>query len=242
MYKDVFAPNGIKVDIPTRVISVLKKLKDGLTVNNKRLTGKEMNIVGLCYWYGHIVPLDYVEAVKWYMTAAGKRCNRAEHNLFTCYSQGTGVSPNIEDALYWLKRSAKHNDAAAQEILGEYYYDGEYIKRNRRYAKIWFEKSLKNAFNNEDPVILNDLGAKYYQGEYGFLEDRSMAIKCWEKAAEKGLYLPIAWLINNYIDESNIVKVEYWMKKYNNCVQKEPQITKVLMRKYEIMISLYENE
>ena len=63
-----------------------------------------------------------------------------------------------------------------------------------------------------------------------------MAIKCWEKAAEKGLYLPIAWLINNYIDKSNREKVEYWMKKYNNCVQKDPQITKMLMRKYGTMM------
>lgn len=238
--KENFAPNGIVIDIPTKVIRVLEKLRDGQTVNNKRLTGKEMNFVGLCNWYGHIVPLNYVEAVKWYKASAEKRCSRAEHNLFICYSQGTGVSSNMENALYWLKKSAKHNEAAAQEFLGEYYYDGEYVKKNRRYAKIWFEKTINNAFKSEDAIILNDLGSKYYQGEYGFPKDKSMAIMCWEKAAEKGFHLSIAWLLIIYIDDYCIEKVEFWKEKYNNCIKKDPKMTKVLMERYKKMMELHE--
>lgn len=242
MDKEVFAPNGVVIDIPSRIKKLVRKLSDGYSINTKWLTGKEMNIIGLCYWYGHIVPLNYVEAVKWYMAAAEKRCSRAEHNLFICYSQGTGVSSNMKDALYWLKRSAKHNEAAAQVYLGEYYYDGEYVKRNHHYARIWFSKAIDNAFKTTDAIILNDLGEKYYQGEYGFPNDKSMAIKCFEKAAEKDLYLPIAWLVNIYIDEFNIKEVEFWRKKYNGCVKTDPKLSLMLKTKYKKMMELYENK
>lgn len=240
MKKKVFAPFGVVIDIPAKIIKLIELLRDGIAVDTKRLTGKDMNQIGLCYWYGHIVPLDYEKAVKWYMASAEKRYCGAEHNLFICYRGGTGVAISMEAAFYWLKRAAKHHDAAAQNFLGEYYYEGKLVKRNRRYAKIWFSKSMTNAFKNVDSVTLNDLGAKYYKGEYGFPKDRNMAIKCFEKAAEEKLYLSIAWLITIYIDDYNREKADFWMKEYYKCLKRNRGLSVMIKSKYERFIESLE--
>ena len=230
--KEVFAPQDTIVDLPQLVIKTVEKLKKGQRVNISRLTAKEMNGVGLCYWYGHNIDLNYEEAIKWYKASAAKRCSKAEFNLYICYKKGTGVEKDMIEALAWLKKAAKHNDATAQVFLGEYYYNGIYVKKNRCYAERWFKKALENAYKNEVAVVLNDLGVKYYGGEYGFQKDKAMAIKCFEKAGELGLSLSIGWLIIIYIEDGNTERVEYWKKKYRKCIKKYKFITTIVNQKY----------
>ena len=80
-----------------KVMQTLEELRNGKEVNYKSLTSLERNNVGLCYWYGHFLPLNYQEAVKWYLAAEGKKgCNRAEFNLYVCYKRGTGVEVNMD--------------------------------------------------------------------------------------------------------------------------------------------------
>lgn len=237
MKKEVFAPQGTVVDLPQPVIKTVEKLQKGLRVNMSRLTAKEMNGVGLCYWYGHHIYLNYEEAVKWYKASAAKRCGKAEFNLYICYEKGTGVVKDMNEALLWLKKAAKHNDAGAQDILAQYYYDGIYVKKNRRHAELWFKKALDNAYKNDVAIILNDFGVKYYRGEYGFQQDKTMAIKCFEKAGELGLSLSIGWLITIYIEDENTERVEYWMKKYRKCAKKYKFITIMVDRNYKGFIS-----
>ena len=174
---------------------------------------------------------DYEEAVKWYKASAAKRCSKAEFNLYICYKKGTGVEKDMIEALSWLKKAAKHNDATAQVFLGEYYYNGIHVKKNRCYAERWFKKALENAYKNEVAVVLNDLGVKYYGGEYGFQKDKAMAIKCFEKAGELGLSLSIGWLIIIYIEDGNTERVEYWKKKYRKCIKKYRFITAIVNQK-----------
>ncbi len=231
--KRVFAPQGIVVDIPQSVITTVEKLQKGQSVNIGRLTAKEMNCIGLCYWYGHNIDLNYEEAVKWYKNSAAKRCGIAEFNLYICYKHGTGVVKDKTEALSWLKKAAKHNNATAQVFLGEYYYNGIHVKKNRCYAERWFKKALENAFKDEVAVVLNDFGVKYYLGEYGFQKDKAMAIKCFEKAGELGLSLSVAWLITIYIDDENTERIEYWMKKYRVCAKKYRYVTATVNQKYK---------
>ena len=232
MKNKVFAPCYLEIKFSPKVIKSLEKLRDGNEVNISRFTSKELNGIGLCYWYGHIVPLNYKEAVKWYIKSANKRCAKAEFNLYVCYNKGTGVAHDIDKAMYWLKKAAKHNDAGAQDILGTHYFLGTNIKRNRRYAKIWFKKSLENALKNENAVTLNVLGVRYYRGGYGFPIDKEMAIKCFTPAAKKRYPLSIFWLMQIYIEDNNEEMVKYLMKEYKKCVRTEPKITFIINRMY----------
>ena len=233
MKNKVFAPCYLEMKFSPKVIKSLEKLRDGNEVNISRFTSKELNDIGLCYWYGHIVPLNYKEAVKWYIKSANKRCAKAEFNLYVCYNKGTGVAHDIDKAMYWLKKAAKHNDAGAQDILGTHYFLGTNIKRNRRYAKIWFNKALDNALKDEDAVTLNVIGVRYYRGGYDYPLDREMAIKCLTPAAKQGFPLSIVWLMQIFIDDKDDDKVDYWMEEYRKCVKTDTIITTWINRLYK---------
>ena len=68
-----FTPEGVEMKISLKTKRVLAKLLEGCSVDMDDYTPKEQNEVGLCYWYGHIVPLNYEEAVKWYKVSAEKK-------------------------------------------------------------------------------------------------------------------------------------------------------------------------
>lgn len=242
MRKKYFAPQGVACELSPKLIQTVERLRDGEDIGLIRLTGEEMNAIGLCYWYGHIVGLNYKEAVKWYMAAAEKRYRAAAFNLYVCYNNGMGVQEDGRAALYWLRKAARHNDAGAQNILAECYYTGGFVRRNRRLAKLWFHKSLNNAMEKKIEVTLNDFGAKFYLGQYGFERDRDMAIKCFEMAGEKGYCLSIAWLMSIYIEDDNEEKVEYWRKRYKACVVKDPKVTKIIKPKYNNYIKSKKDE
>ena len=242
MEKKTFAPQGVAVELSTKIIRNVERLRDGHSLDETDFTGEELNTIGLCYWYGHIVNLDYAEAVKWYLAADAKRCKTAAFNMYVCYNNGMGVHTDGEKALYWLRKAARHNDAGAQSILAECYYAGGFVRRNRRLAKLWFQKSLNNAMEKKNEVTLNSFGAKFYLGQYGFEIDRDMAIKCFEMAGKKGCDLSIAWLMSIYIEDDNEEMVEYWRKRYKACAVKDPKLTKIIKPKYNNYIKSKKDE
>jgi hypothetical protein len=242
MRKKLFAPQGVAYELSSKIIRTVEMLRDGEDIGRIRLTEKEMNEIGLCYWYGHIVDINYKEAVNWYKAAAEKRYKSAAFNLYVCYNNGMGVPEDGRAALYWLRKAARHNHPGAQNILAECYYTGGLVRRNRRLAKLWFQKSFDNAMEKNIEVTLNSFGVNYYRGKYGFEKNRDMAIKCFEKAGEKGYCLSIAWLILIFIDEDNEEKVEYWRKKYEACAVKDPYVTQLFMPKYNDYIKGKKNE
>lgn len=82
MVERFFTPEGVEQKISLKTKRVLEKLLEGSSVDMDDYTPKVQNEVGLCYWYGHIVPLDYKEAVKWYRASAEKKHKTAEFNLY----------------------------------------------------------------------------------------------------------------------------------------------------------------
>jgi len=242
MRKKVFAPHGIVCELSDKSERIVQMLRDGQDIGKVSFTGEELNDVGLCYWYGHIVNLNYEEAAKWFRAADAKRYKAASFNLYVCYNNGMGVPEDERAALYWLRKAARYNHAGAQNILAECYYTGGFVRRNRRLAKLWFKKSLDNAMEKNIEVTLNDFGAKFYLGKYGFDKNMDMAIKCFEMAGEKGFYLSIVWLISIYIEENNEEKVEYWRKKYKACAAKDPNVTKLITLKYNSYMEGKKNE
>lgn len=227
MVERFFTPDGAEKKISLKSKRVLEQLREGCSVDMDNYTPKEQNEVGLCYWYGHIVPLDYKEAVKWYRVSAEKKYKTAEFNLYVCYSKGTGVEIDWEKAMYWLCEAAEHNEARAQLILAENYYYGRGIVRNHQKAAHWFKKSYSNAFKSEDSVTLNSLGVNFHFGTCGFQDNQSEAIRCFVKASELKNEISIAWLIQMFMEESDVRMVKYWMQKFNERALEMPMDLKL---------------
>ena len=193
-------------------LNCLKERKDILA---SRFSAKEMNDIGLCYWYGHTVPLNYDEAFKWYQRAAENKDNSAEFNLYICYSQGTGGKKDMAEALIWLRKSARHNDARAQYTLGEMYYIGGKLRRNSYHSRCWLKKAVISAVTQKNSVILNQLGVRSYYGELGAKKDIKRATYYFEIAAKLQFPLSILWLIMIYKD--NEERKNYWKEALEKC-------------------------
>ena len=85
--------------------------------------------LGIRYWAGQGVALDYGEAVKWWREAAEQNHAAAQYNLGICYCLGQGVATNYEEAEKWLRKAAEQNHAQAQFNLGACYHGGNEIGR-----------------------------------------------------------------------------------------------------------------
>lgn len=60
------------------------------------------NAMGTMYSLGRGVPLDYLEAVKWFQLAADQGLAGAQNNLGVMYSHGVGVPQDYVLAHLWL--------------------------------------------------------------------------------------------------------------------------------------------
>jgi TPR repeat protein len=76
--------------------------------------------LGMCYFSGDSgMPIDYVEAVRWFTKAAEQGDARSQFNLAYCYQHGQGVEKvDKYEAVRWLRRAALQNHAVAQYNLG----------------------------------------------------------------------------------------------------------------------------
>lgn len=218
MEEEVFVKGYRAYPLTESVIEAIKELRDGNEVMPSRFSAKEMNDIGLCYWYGHIVPLNYVEAVNWYRRAAEYMHRDAEFNLYICYSQATGVTMNMQEAVKWLRLSAKHDDARAQYTLAEIYSVGGPLRKNGYHARCWYKRAERNAVAQEEAVTLNELGVSRLYGSSGANKDIKKAKYFFEAAAKLQFPLSILWLIMIYEDDEE--KRNYWIEEYNKCPYK----------------------
>jgi TPR repeat protein len=59
------------------------------------------------YEYGLGVPQDYIEAVKWYQSAADQGYAKAQYNLGLLHANGRGVPQDFIQAHLWLNLAAQ---------------------------------------------------------------------------------------------------------------------------------------
>ena len=206
-----------EIRITSRVKELVEKLRDGHRVPYKVLSAEEKHLIGLCYWYGCIVPLNFKKAVKYYRASAEEKYVSAEWCLYVCYQDGTGVHANKAIAKEWLKKAARHGNSRAQLTIARCYFDGESFNRNRKSAKRWFARASENAFKAEDSEVLFCLGLQYFQGSYGMPVDTEKAIKHLQVAAERKDAFSIWLLIQVYKGLSDMEKVNYWKEELKIC-------------------------
>lgn len=150
---------------------------------------KALNLLGVFYNYGYIVPKNMQKAVELYQKSANFGWRLAQRNLGICYERGEGVPANMEKAYAWYDKSfrqykelAEKGDADAQLEMGVFFYYGR-IRSGKNYlaALSWFEKSAHQG-NCE---ALNLLGIMYHSS-YGVEKDLNKALEYYTKAAERG--------------------------------------------------------
>jgi TPR repeat protein len=73
--------------------------------------------VGDIYAAGKGVPIDLVEAFKWYARAADKNWVPAQCKLGDLYASGTGVTKDMDRAIYWYTKAADEDYNEAQRKL-----------------------------------------------------------------------------------------------------------------------------
>jgi len=158
-----------------RALEILKPLAEqGNT--NAQVT------MGLMYDYGHGVPADPVEAIKWYKLAAEQGVPVVQHDLGVKYFQGQGVEQNYLEAAKWWEMSANAGLADSQFNLGLMYYRGIGIPRDFDKAAKLFTQAAEQGHGNAQ----YSLAVMYAFGQ-GLDKDYQAAFDLFTKSAEQGV-------------------------------------------------------
>ena len=71
--------------------------------------------LGLMYYDGHGVPLDFAQAAEWFTKAAEQDYGKAQYDLGAMYGIGKGVKRDYMQAYKWLNLCAAKGDARCAE-------------------------------------------------------------------------------------------------------------------------------
>jgi hypothetical protein len=81
--------------------------------------------LGMRYQFGQGVPQDDVEGARLMKIAAIMGNTDGMHNLAGCYSHGSGVESNLDEAMRWWRAAAQVGPSSAHWDLGRHLYTGE---------------------------------------------------------------------------------------------------------------------
>jgi len=93
-------------------------------MNENPTNAKEQFEFGLNY----LSQGDDKKAAYWITKAAEQGYAEAQFNLGTCYSEGVGISIDLEKSIYWVAKAAEQGYVDAQFILGGNYVTGKGVK------------------------------------------------------------------------------------------------------------------
>ena len=143
---------------------------------------RAQGLLGLCYFSGRGVPLDFDKAAYWLARAAAKEDAIARFSLARLYINGQGVPRNPAKAAELYRLAANQGHAAAQANLGAMLEQGDGVKRDLEAAEKWHRKAAQQGL----AVAQLNLGRLYATGR-GVKPDPALAAKWYEAAATQGL-------------------------------------------------------
>ncbi|GBB91176.1 hypothetical protein RclHR1_18310004 [Rhizophagus clarus] len=76
-----------------------------------------MNLLGFCYNNGIGTSVNKKKAFELFQKAANLECCDAQYNLALMYEDGEGIKQNINQAIYWYKKSANQGSQSAHNKL-----------------------------------------------------------------------------------------------------------------------------
>ena len=139
--------------------------------------------IGAMYSIGEGVPVDHVEAVKWYRMAAEQGLARPQYNLGVMYSEGwvvpQGTMPKRRSGIGWLPSRA---DAKAQYNLGVMYDNGFGVPQDYAEALKWY----RLAAGKGQTAPPSTISASMYGMGHGVSQDDVQALKWLNLAVTNG--------------------------------------------------------
>ena len=126
-------------------------------------------ILGMCSWYGHVVPQNKEDSVKLYQQASDLGDSDAMFSLAICYWKGDGVSHDQAKAVHFFQQAAGLNHAHAMVYLGYCFKKGFFVPQSMKRATRLFQQ----AADFGDTFALFTLA--YCFEKDGVLEDKSKA-------------------------------------------------------------------
>jgi uncharacterized protein len=114
-------------------------------------------------------------AVKWIRRAAEHGCTGAQVNLGTILGSGTGITKDVQKALFWLRKAFLAGDTCAANNIAVTYRENGKL----RLAVGWFGKAVARG----DDGALVQLGIHYYWGK-GVRKNPKAAVQCFRKATK----------------------------------------------------------
>ena len=100
-------------------------------------------LLGLSYYKGNGIKMDYKQAAEWYRKAAEQGHTDAQNALGVFYSSGLGVNKDINQAVEWYRKAAEQGHAIAQCNLGSCYYNGNGVEKDINQAILWYQKAAR---------------------------------------------------------------------------------------------------
>ena len=99
--------------------------------------------MGLLYSEGIVVPMDDIQALKWFGLAADQGHGEAQYKLGVMHANGWGVPMSEVEAMQWYQLAAENGVTAAQVSLGTMYQNGFSVEQDKIEALKWFTIAVK---------------------------------------------------------------------------------------------------
>lgn len=147
----------------------------------ERGNAQAQNALGIMYQRGLGLPVDYLEAARWYRKAANQGFASAQVNLGAMYDKGLGIEKDYAEAVRWFRRAADQGDPNGQYNLGLYYAKGQGVVRDDVEAVVLFRRAAEQGHAMGQYV----LGLIFAEG-LGIPKDDAEAIQWFRKAADQG--------------------------------------------------------
>ncbi|NBJ92887.1 tetratricopeptide repeat protein [Parablautia muri] len=135
---------------------------------------------GRCYYNGWGCATDYNEAFRCFDQAYQRGHQAVKSYLAQCYFWGRGTLVNYEMAVRMMNRLISENQDYPKELMGYCCLYGQGISADMIRGKRLLEEAAQ-ANNGQAWMFLGDM----YDKAVGVAEDISMAVSCYQKAADK---------------------------------------------------------
>jgi hypothetical protein len=127
----------------------------------ERGDAKAQHGLAYCYYNGHGVPTNYVEAVKWWRKAAQQNYAPAQNCLARCLQKGRGVRKDDAEAVKWYCRGAESGEPTALNNLAWALATSENPAVRDGSNAVFFAKRAVAATYRKNPNSLDTLAAAY---------------------------------------------------------------------------------
>lgn len=124
------------------------------------------------------------------------------NNLGYMYTFGYGTPTNVNDAVYWFKKSASLNNVVALFNLAVFYIEGHGVPKDFLKAAELLDKAAKL----NSPAAQFNLGLMYYFGK-GINKNYEMAKSLFQQASAQGHNYAMEFLLK-VEDKEQVVETD----------------------------------